>query len=364
MIRLPLVLLHLVFLISLCRGQTQPLEIKKKNNSRNQYKDFVYDGNIIWALTIEGKLTLFDATNGDLISRKVKNDSPIIALANDKEGNIIIGDKSKMIKKYDKQTKTWIPLYKFDTTLLAITFDSKNNYYLITNKGVFDVSTKEYFYPDISQNYQIRHNAGWFREPALLTDRSDNIWIGFGYGEWGGELFIFNTTDRKFIVPNLKGFPIALHPIKSIFESNENVFVTSGLMHFFISGSIVKFDNFQSSPLFESESSRISLNDSTNGEITHGEYIGPGTYNHKDSSIYFYSQNGIFRGNPANDLSKIEHWTKVFQPKLHWKNGQSDAVGSPMNVLKIQFVNSDKLIFVSQNDGIGIYDGKALIMTR
>lgn len=364
MTRLPLLLLHLVFFISACNGQTQTIEVKEKKNSSNQYVDFAYDGDRIWGLTTDGKLALFDATNGDPISDKVYNDSAIIVLANDKEGNIIIGDKSKSIKKYDRQTKTWTTLFKFDNTLLAITFDSKNNYYLITNKGIFDNSTKKYFFPDSSQNFQIRHGAGWFRNPALLTDRNDNIWIGFGYGEWGGELFIFNTTERKFIVPNLKGFPITLNPIKSIFESTENVFVTSGLMHFSTSGSIAKFENFKSSLVFESDEHKKFPNDSSNNETIDGEYIGPGAYNQKENCIYFYSQNGIFKGNPTTDLSKIENWTKVLQPKLHWTNGQPDAVGSPMNVLKLKFINSDKLIFVSQNDGIGIYDGRTLIMTR
>ncbi|MNL74322.1 hypothetical protein D3C87_1999410 [compost metagenome] len=54
----------------------------------------------------------------------------------------------------------------------------------------------------------------------------------------------------------------------------------------------------------------------------------------------------------------------MVDPKLHWSYGQPDAIGSPMNVLKLKFITPDKLIFVSQNDGIGIYNGKTLIMTR
>lgn len=52
------------------------------------------------------------------------------------------------------------------------------------------------------------------------------------------------------------------------------------------------------------------------------------------------------------------------QPKLHWKSGQPDAVGSPMNVLKLQVLDDGKIIFVSQNDGVGIYDGKTLTMIQ
>jgi hypothetical protein len=357
-------LLTLLTVIYSCDAQIQPVKVQEKKSSNNQYKDFVIDKDRLWALTTDGKLTIFDVNTGDPLTGQVENASAIIVLTKDKHGDIIIGDESKSIKKYDKSTNSWTTLYKFSNTLLGITFDSKNNCYLLTNKGVFDNASKKMYYPGSAQNPQIRHTAGWLRTPVYITDKNDNIWLGFGYGEWGGDLFIFNTIDKKFIVPELKDFPITLNPIKSIFESPGNVFVSSGLMHFSTSGCIVKFDKFQSQIIFESEEHKKFPDDSTNYETIAGEYIGPGTYNPDDSCIYFYSQNGIFKGNHKNDLSKIESWTKVLQPKLHWTNGQPDAVGSPMNVLKLQFLNPDKLAFLSQVDGIGIYDGKTLIMTK
>lgn len=364
MTRHPLLSLYLLFFFFTCNGQTKIIEVREKKSSNNQYQDFAYDGEKIWGLTTDGQLALFEATNGDPIFAKVKNDSPIIALTDDKDGNIIIGDKSNAIKKYDRQTQTWRTLFRFENTLLAIAFDSKNNYYPITNKGIFDNSTKKYFYPNNSLNLRKKEGTDWFEKPKILTDKNDNIWIGFGYGEWGGELFIFNTSDKKFIVPSLNEFEIMRNPIKSIFKSKENVFITSGLMHFSTHGSIVKFDNFQASLVFSSEGREKSSNDNTNNDMLHAEYIGPGVYNDEKNCIYFYSQNGIFKGNPQNDLSKIENWIQVLHPKLDWSNGQSNAVGTPMNVLKLKFIDNERLIFVSQNNGIGIYDGKTLIMTR
>jgi hypothetical protein len=363
MTRLIILLLTLLYLVS-CKGQTQAVESKVKTNSSNQYKDFVVSGDSLWALTTDGKLALFNANNGNPIANAPKNNAPVTILTSDRSGDIIIGDKKNSIKKYNKTTHSWITLYNFTNTLLGICFDSNNNCYLITGKGIYDPVSYKYYYPDSSQNYQIRHAAGWIRQPVYLTDKNNNIWIGFGYGEWGGELFIYNTTGKKFIVPGLTGFPITLNPIKSIFETNENVFVTAGLMHFFTRGSIVKFDNFTAQPVFESEEHKKFPDDSTDNEMIAGEYIGPGAFNNKDGYIYFYSQHGIFKGNPKTDLSNIENWEKLFQPKLHWTNGQADAIGSPMNVLKLSFTNSGKLVFVSQNDGIGIYDGNTLILTR
>jgi hypothetical protein len=347
-----------------CNRPTETVEIKEKRNSNYQYKDFIIADDKIWALTTNGKIIVFDANSGEPINNNVNNDSQILILTKDKEGNIIIADKNNWIKKLNKDTNAWVTISKYSNTLLGITFNSKNNLYQITNKGIFDATSKKYYYSDSSQNSQIRHVGGWFREPVYLMDKNDNIWIGFGYGEWGGELFIFNTIDKKFITPNLNEFPITLNPIKSIFESNNNVYVTSGLMHFSTSGSIAKFDSFKSKLVFESEEHKKLPDDSTNTEIVDGEYIGPGAFNSGDNCIYFYSQNGIFKGNPNTNLTQIENWKNVFKPKLHWSNGQPDAVGSPMNVLKLQFLASNKLIFLSENDGIGIYDGKTLAMTQ
>jgi len=90
--------------------------------------------------------------------------------------------------------------------------------------------------------------------------------------------------------------------------------------------------------------------------------LGPSTFNPHNNSIYFYSQNGIFLGETGKDLSKSENWKKIVSPKLTWKYGQPDAVGSPMNVFKLCIVDKTKFVFLSQNNGIGFYDGQIIIM--
>jgi hypothetical protein len=115
--------------------------------------------------------------------------------------------------------------------------------------------------------------------------------------------------------------------------------------------------------LFETEFKRMQL--SGNGsfeELFEAEYIGPSAYNKYNKSIYFYSQNGIFKGELNKDLSKIENWSNIIKPKLHWSQGQPDAVGSPMNVFKLAIIDRDRFLFLTQHDGIGFYDGQNLKM--
>jgi hypothetical protein len=289
----------------------------------------------------------------------VKTGVAVVALALDRNGDVVIGDKKKLLKKYNKQKNSWEVIGNFASSVHAITFDSKNNFYLITDKGIFDATLNKYFFPDSVHNINPMFRDSWYKHPAYLMDKNDNIWIGFGFGEWGGDLFIFNAASKKFIEPLSPKFLLFRSPVKSIFEGDDGVYVTRGLMHFSVSGSILRFKDLEPKLLFDSPTEYDSDRDTT----FNGEYIGPGAYNSRDGYIYFYSQNGFFKGDPRTDLSAIEKWTKVVKPRLRWSNGQPDAIGSPMNVFKMMFIGN-KLVFVSQNDGIGVYDGKAVVMMK
>jgi hypothetical protein len=216
-----------------------------------------------------------------------------------------------------------------------IVFNKNNDAYLITDKGILDASNGKTYLPDTSfrLNKQIR---GWPKPSAVFMDDEDNIWVGSGFGEWGGELFVFNTKTEKFIRPVLNGFRIELYPVKSIFSDGNAIFISFGLQHMMTSGCIMKFTNYKCSPVFVSESRWVEDIDTSRGKrLQGGEYIGPAAYSQNDHCIYFYSQHGIFKGEKEKDLSKIDNWIKIASPKLHWKSGQPDAVGSPMNVLKM-----------------------------
>ena len=182
---------------------------------------------------------------------------------------------------------------------------------------------------------------------------NDYIWLGYAHGEWGGELVVFNINEKKFVKINLDKFKITLNPIKSFFYARGEVYFSCGIDHMFSSGCIVRVSNFKCSNLFESKF--YNKNDST---VVNGKYIGPATYNEKNEHIYFYCQDGIFAGNIRDNLSDSSAWKKVLAPTLSWEYGQPDAAGYSMNVLKMQFVPNGKLFMVTQNNGIGVFDGK------
>lgn len=80
--------------------------------------------------------------------------------------------------------------------------------------------------------------------------------------------------------------------------------------------------------------------------------------------LYFYSQTSFYKGNRRADLSDIKHWQNVLKPTLTWNSGRSNAAGPAMNVLKMQFTADGKLFFLTEYEGIGIYDGKNVRFVR
>ncbi|MBN1181946.1 MAG: hypothetical protein JXB49_06640 [Bacteroidales bacterium] len=332
--------------------------------AQTQYKDFVVSYKNIIGLTEKGELIIFDKEN----RRKTDNiDTPskAVLLTKNRLGEIVVVDEKNRVNKYIKNKNTWEQIVNTKTNIFGVLFDSENTCYIITEDGIENTKSGKIYFSKNSLNHQIHYKNKWGKPYTYYIDNNNRIWIGFGYGEWGGNIFIFDTKKGEFLTPNYGEFEIELWPIKSFFETNDNVFVSSGLQHMMTSGILVKFDNLNATEFYESKSdwSEPQGKDTIQNMIE-GEYIGPATFNKFNNSIYYYSQEGIKKGQLDNDLSKKGNWELVIKPKLHWKYGQPDAVGSPMNVLKLEILDENKLIFLSQNDGIGLFNGKELIMLK
>lgn len=341
-------------------GITAFMSCEKEGEAQTQYKDILVSNNIVWALTSQGTIILFDATNGNQIDKDISADTDIILITKDKTDNIVIANKRKQIKKFDQNKNIWEVIGKYDEEPFYILVDSKGTCFSITEKGIQNLATNKIYFNSKSLNHQIHYKDKWGKSYCSYIDKNDIIWLGFGYGEWGGNLFAFQTNKNKFLDLSLDSFRVELFPIKSFFEDSTSLYISAGLQHMMTRGIIVKIDNLKATILFNSESQW--LNTEKRYTIIDGEYIGPSTFNLYNNSIYFSSQNGIFIGDKSKDLSKSESWTKVVSPKLTWKYGQPDAVGSPMNVLKLCIVDKTKFVFLSQNNGIGFYDGQNIIM--
>ncbi len=320
------------------------------------YEDVVIVSHHVWGLTASGRIKVYDSAGTEA---KVPSLNDITAKLITSRDNDVVAQIGTQIQRWSSADSTWRPIGKLSTNAFALVINSKGSLFAINEKSVLEVSTGKIYFPSSSPNNQLTKLTGFEKPATYFLDRDDNLWIGFGYGEWGGNIFTFDTQHRKFIDLTFNNFQINLHPIKSFFQLKSNVGVSSGLQHMMNSGAIAEFDEFSARTIYDTWLSRDT---STTQRFSDGNripYIGPAVYFPKSDYIYFYSSLGVFRGQYASELRTFTSWKKLFEPKLHWRSGQRDAVGSPMNVLKMLPLDDDKLILLTQNDGMGLWDGSS-----
>jgi hypothetical protein len=213
------------------------------------------------------------------------------------------------------------------------------------HKGVLmEVSVKE-------KSGAIKKLEKYFSSPEYtFLDTNDVLWMSKTFGEFGSVLQLFDTKNRKIIEEDDKfnyGEP------KSIFEDDKkNIYITSGLSHFEQSGAIYKIKDYKKAQMFISN----ELKDSEDNELFGGEiFIGPGMYNFLDGKFYISTTKGFYKAD-ISETDTIENLKFLFEPKLSWKQ-EPLAIGVAMSILKIEFIKGNRMVFLTSNDGIGIYDG-------
>ncbi|WBA43204.1 hypothetical protein [Hymenobacter canadensis] len=318
--------------------------------------DIVVVKNHIWVLDNGGQITVYTTGGAKVQMASLRGiQAQLIA----KAGDDIVAQTDQQLQQWSSKDSTWRVIGKLSVNAFALAVTSRNHIFAITEKGVLDVATGKSYLPDSSPNNQLRELKKLDKPAACFLDKDDTIWLGFGYGEWGGNIFAYDTQHKKFTNLAFNSFAINLHPIKSFFQLPSSVGTSSGLQHMSNSGAVAEFRNQSAQVLYNSRNDRDTSTTRQPAFRTTTPYVGPATYDTATNTIYVYSNLGVYKGSYGTNLSRFTSWTQVFQPKLHWRNGQPDAVGSPMNVLKMLSLGNGKLVLLTQNDGVGIWDGQA-----
>lgn len=344
-------------------------------NKQSGYKDFTLtDSQGILLLTKTGQLKWLTSL-ADKDGVVLSTTAPVVASTIDREGAIVIGDTNHLLQTYDSRQKTWRVLSTYAGKLTGIIFNSRNQCFLITDQGIVDVQSHTNYFPGSSfyTNNQIRYQQGWFYPPVSFLDYQDNLWLGFDHGEWGGDVFAFDTRQRAFRRLQTEQIGMTRNPVNGFCDDQKNVYMSGGVSHMFLShGSIIRFTNGVGTPVLLSKDretpTEMIVEDPKTGKKQKqmwttwkgGHRIGPVAYNPSDKHLYFYSQFGIFKGDPKTNLSDIKRWKSVLEPNLSWTAGSPNAAGPAMNVLKMKFTVDGTLLFLTEHNGLGVYGDNKL----
>jgi hypothetical protein len=345
---------HLLSRLLLCLLAFSQVSACAAPASTTHYREMIVVQQQIWLLTENGHIVVYDVGGKQQPLpgiEKVKAEHLIV------DGNTVAAQIGSTIQRWNKSISSWEPVGKLTRNVFGLVATSQHQFFAITDMGVLDVATGYSKLPTASPNSQLRQLTSLGRPATFFMDSRDNLWIGFGYGEWGGNIFVYSTQRHKFLDLSFNKFSIELSPIKSFFQLKDGVGVSSGLQHFMTSGTIAEFTNFSARTLYDTRTERDSARNQK-ATMVDQPYIGPAVYDAVANCIFFYSHLGVYAGIYGSDLTKLTSWHKVFTPQLHWSNGQPDAVGSPMNVLNMLSLGDGKLVLLTQKDGVGIWDGK------
>lgn len=354
-----------------CHSQLHTLNKVAFDSSNSSYADFVISDTTLYVLTEEGQVLAWGLStlHKSQLMLSDPNDK-IISLAKSKTNEIYLGSERGKVYKLNPDFTSSLHLKtKFPVRFLV--FNSDNKLLLIVPNAIYDPQTKRHW-----TNFK-NHTTGlivkkhgkrtdtYFQMPHyIFVDSRDKLWMIASFGEFGGDVQIFDTRQLEIVDNKFDSISPGLFFPKSVFEdTNGNVFITSGLQHFSSSGEIYKIKPNQGTEKIFASSGPRRVERKTGKVLDEGGmFIGPGAFNKIDSSIYFATSSGIYKSGISH-TGKIENPQLLINPDLTWSQ-EPLAIGASMAVKKMIFTNNGVLVFLTKKDGIGIYDNKRVTMLK
>lgn len=368
---------------------------------KTDYKDFIIIDKIIYAVTKGDSLVSLNPINEKF--NIIETD--VLAIAKNSKKRIIVARKDGHIREQDKRGK-FIEKLLVKDKVRRIFLDKNDEYVLITSKNI--QYKKQIFSPEKdSPMYKSGVSTainGLLSFDYYFLDKEEYLWFAHDGGEWGGDVCFFNLKTKQFIYDSdltlgfekkysmskkeyfqelqktysdyikiekndtIYKFPYNLNissGMKGVAYDNEgNLFISSSGMHFFVDGDIIQISKSKIKGFYKSCSCNSVLNQVTKVDIRGKiidrqiqEYLGPISFNKYNNKTYYYSNKGFFKlsGNRCEMTKEF-----VFKPWIYWTSGLLNAVGYQMNVIKFEFISEKEMVFLTQKDGIGYFNGKSI----
>lgn len=344
---------------------------------RSSYTQMLSEKELLFAINTKGQLSIWDLTTLDKKFEMEDTSIHFSALASDKHGDVFLGTRGGEIFRYNywKNSFELFLTLKEKKRIAYILFNSMNELFLIVPKAVYDPIKEEYWVHFKQNNDELFRSdgPGLFLMPEyVFMDSRDVLWMTSSFGEWGGTIQRFDSKNRRIINDPLDSLRYGLGCLRSVFEGESgHIYITTGLQHFVKSGNIYLVKNNVAQRVYDHEhfkdTTQFAEVDSRG--IVHivaksdgGIFVGPGAYNKSNKRIYFASSEGFFSV-AASKGEIISAQEFIFKPNLLWEN-EPLAIGVDMTIKKVDFTDDNRLLFLTSNNGIGIYDGDTLRMLK
>jgi hypothetical protein len=363
------------FLIAFSAFTQSDSSISRIEKTNSSYRTTLYHNDNVYAISESGQVVIWNLSKLDTIPFP-HNDTAsykFLCVAKDRMDAIYFGTDKGHIFKFGPEKKVWSLERKLTNPVHHIVFNSDNHALVIVPYAVYDPITKrrwtkfENHTDGLIRKKKVfglfwKRVHKYFQMPQYtFMDSQDRLWMTASFGEFGGDLQIFDSKNFRIMDNKFDSISSGLFFPKSVFEGpNREIFITSGLQHFANSGDIYRINpDGTTTKVFHSSGPRV-LDRKTKKVIDEGGlFVGPGAYNKQDGCIYFATSRGIHK--IKADENKYETAELVVDPGLRWGR-EPLAIGVAMNIQGMEFLPDGRLLFLTAMDGIGILDRVKIVL--
>jgi hypothetical protein len=356
-----------VFLIG-CKGGNYPestgnfMTISTKHDN---YRDMCVVSNRIFAIGLDSQLVVIDHFKTEIMDL----DADVVAMNTYKDG-IVYAKSTGEILYYNLQSQK-TSLEGISQTAVAFIQPIDSNIYLLGKAGISILKTQEFF----DYNNVRHHHESVFLKlgspDAIGSDHLGNIWLGYNFGEFGGEIMKFSTQKKEIACVNFDCYDGDYNAVETFNKSDSGMYVTFSYGHSYYDG-IVELTDLACQEIFHRKDSMIHfIHNGMEAERPYsGMEAGPLAYDSKEKIVYVYSKGKIMRGDVVIDLSKETAWTEVlnFYSFAKCGIGELDTVFNQIRFYsdiyptKLAILDSSSFVFLDRHDGIGVISKEFLTM--
>ena len=334
-------------MVSLVVAQTQTTTV---------IKDMVIKESYIYAIEEKGTLRLWHTATLKEIPIAYDTQNVFTAIALDRKQNVVVGTKEGKLFYLSENGLQLFKQLKKPYTIQHIVFNSQNHPYLVIPNALYSPITDTYW-TDFHHNYSPmivqkrylfffkKRIKTFFLPPSLVfVDDNDLIWMTSFYGEFGGNLQLFDSKERKIINTPIENLELGLFFPQSIFTDGKTdaVYIASGIQHIISSGDIFKIQHNTAEKIF----------DGKDRPLDERLFIGASTIDAATETLYIATQKGIYQ-TPLPKSGRVTNIELLCNPQLYWER-EPLAIGAKMAIKKL-FFHNDKLFFLTAQNGIGVY---------
>lgn len=330
--------------------------------AEGQLRDFAVYGDILYGRTRLGGIRRYHLSFPRLSARDLPPvEAQTEAMTTDHSGQLFVARSDNRIQRYDEKENRWADAGSFRGEAMDLFADSRNNLYMIAAEGVQEIASGESWYDDHSYNSGVRHDGKWDSMTATFMDRQDRIWMGFDYGEKGGNILVFDTRKKEFLKVGLSGLVVENLSFYSFWDDGQAVYATAqnGKSQAPLS-TIVRFDRqlkatafLESGSVIHPEKENVTLKD------MNGLLLFTGAEN--DQYFYLCAFQGLYRGRRSDDLSKEKNWEHLVNMKPFARRRQrATGYRDWFFITDMVVLPDNRVVFQTLHHSIGYFDGVRL----